>query len=161
MKKQTRAVYLGYIFINALILIGIVCTVGLPLLVYYAAPLKFLLLGPEELRFVTLYVTALVDLSGIIALIMLFFARMLLKNIMADRTFCADNAKLLKCIGWSSLALAVLYSVSAFVLATSYSLFFACAIVCAIFILILLFCFIFASVITTATEYKEENDLTV
>ncbi len=101
---------------------------------------------------VFLYVT------GLVAELILWQCRGIMRNVTQKTSFCADTVKRLRKIGWIALALAVVW----IVLVLCFDVFkFLMAFLALLFAFIGLVLFVFAELFAQATAYKEENDMTV
>lgn len=94
--------------------------------------------------------------SGVSAFIILWLLRKLLHNVNGEDPFTAQNAKMLKAIGWLCLPVAGIYLA---VLPFLSSVLVLCVALAFAFIAALIA--VLAELFTRAVRYKEENDLTI
>ncbi len=94
--------------------------------------------------------------SGVCAFFILWLLRKLLRNVNADDPFTAQNARMLKAIGWLCLPVAAVYLIvlpflpSALVLCVALAFAFIAALLA-----------VLAELFTRAVRFKQENDLTI
>lgn len=107
-----------------------------------------------------LYVQYLVFLyvTGIVAELILWQCRGIMRNVTQKTPFCEDTVKRLRKVGIIALALAVVW----LVLVIVFDVFkFLMAFLALLFVFIGLVLFVFAELFAQATAYKEENDMTI
>lgn len=101
---------------------------------------------------VFLYVT------GVVAELILWQCRGIMRNVTQKTPFCADTVKRLRKIGWIAVVLAVVW----LALVLCFDVFkFLMAFLALLFAFIGLVLFVFAALFAQATVYKEENDMTI
>lgn len=99
---------------------------------------------------------AVLAVSGIIAELILWQARGIMKNINRGHAFSEDTVRRLRIIGGECLAVALFYFVAVFVVTK----FFMVA-VFVTFSVVGLILFVFAELFRQAVSYKKENDMTI
>lgn len=107
-----------------------------------------------------LYMQYLVFLyvTGLVAELILWQCRGIMRNVTQKAPFCADTVKRLRKIGWIAVTLAVVW----IVLVLCFDVFkFLMAFLALLFAFIGLVLFVFAELFKQATAYKEENDMTI
>ena len=101
---------------------------------------------------VFLYVT------GVVAELILWQCRGIMRNVTQKMPFCADTVKRLRKIGWMAVVLAVVWMV----LVLCFEVFkFLMTFLALMFAFIGVVLFVFAELFAQATAYKEENDMTI
>lgn len=95
--------------------------------------------------------------SGVAALLMLWQARTLLHNASRGKIFSVETVRCLKVFGVEALATAVFYVVMLFFGMTKFSI----GIIALAFALGGLISWVFSGFFLQATEYKQENDMTI
>ena len=107
-----------------------------------------------------LYIQYLVFLyvTGVVAELILWQCRGIMRNVTANTPFCADTVKRLRKVGIIAIALAVVW----LALVIVFDVFkFLMAFLALLFAFIGLVLFVFAQLFAQATAYKEENDMTI
>ena len=103
-----------------------------------------------------IHMTAVLMLSGILALIILWELRRIFNTLVKTNPFTLENVKSLRIMARASFAISVIYIAKCifwFTLAT--------VLLIMVFAIAGLFCLVLADVFKQAVAYKEENDLTV
>lgn len=138
------------ILIDFMFYSGILVCAFVPVIIYKLIP--YTLIG-EGIR---LQLTAVLMLSGIAALYILWTLRCILKTLLNTNPFTLENVDALRKMAVASFVISALYITKFlfwFTLAT--------AIIVIIFAIAGLFSLVLADVFKQAVQYKEENDLTV
>ena len=107
-----------------------------------------------------LYIQYLVFLyvTGVVAELILWQCRGIMRNVTQKTPFCADTVKRLKKMGVIAVSLAIVW----LVLVICFDVFkFLMAFLALLFAFIGLVLFVFAELFAQATAYKEENDMTI
>ena len=136
--------------IEFMIISGILVCAFVPFLVFKAAAYY------PFINSIALQIIAVLIVSGITSLYILWEIRRIFKTIVNTNPFTIENVSVLRRIALASFVIAVTYIAKCifwFTLAT--------AIIIIIFAIAGLFCLVLADVFKQAVLYKEENDLTV
>lgn len=97
-------------------------------------------------------------LTGVVAELILWQCRGIMRNVTHKTPFCTDTVKRLRKIGWIAVTLAVVWLVMVF----CFDVFkFLMTFLALLFAFIGLVLFVFAALFEQATAYKEENDMTI
>lgn len=99
---------------------------------------------------------AVLILSGILAELILWQARGIMHNINRGFCFSHDTVRRLRVIGVECLVLAAAYLIAIFILTR-----FFMVVVLVTFLVVGLILFVFAELFQQATNFKEENDMTI
>lgn len=129
---------------------GILVCVFVPVFIYKLIPYTFIAEG------IRLQLTAVLILSGIAALYILWTLRCIFKTLLNTNPFTLENVDALRKMAVASFIISALYITKClfwFTLGT--------AIIVIIFAIAGLFSLVLADVFKQAVQYKEENDLTV
>lgn len=147
---DTRLVRFTKWLLDAMFYVGIVITLGIPVIFHYVG--RYL----ESFRIYYIPQCILYIGSGILALLIVLELRRMFGTVLDDNAFVMENAASLKRMGKCSFLL-VLLSLIRLPLATTP----ATAVVIIVFSIAGLFCFVLCQVFEQAVRFKEENDLTI
>lgn len=129
---------------------GIIVSALVPVMIYKAVPYLPYLKGIE------LKLTAVLMISGIMAVYILWGLRRIFKSLVNSNPFNTDNVTILRRIGTAGFIIA-----AAFLAKCLFWFTLATVIIVIIFAIAGLFCLVLADVFHQAVLYKEENDLTI
>lgn len=138
------------ILIDFMFYSGILVCVFVPVIIYKLIPSTFI---GEGIR---LQLTAVLMLSGIAALYILWTLRCIFKTLLNTNPFTLENVDALRKMAVASFVISALYITKCFFWFTL-----GTAIIVIIFAIAGLFSLVLADVFKQAVQYKEENDLTV
>ena len=135
----------------ALMVIAVAVIVTVP----WSIPQITLRVPGEPHRLYEKYLTVL-SVSGVMAELLMWQARRVMRNINNGNAFCTDTIKRLYVAGWEALVLAAFYFVMTFFIHK----FFMVA-VCIAFTIVGLLLFVLGQLFSEAFAYKTENDMTI
>ncbi|MDD2362234.1 MAG: DUF2975 domain-containing protein [Oscillospiraceae bacterium] len=137
--------------LTLLMLVALVLTISLP----WSIPAVTLHKPGESDFWFEKYFIVLV-ISGIMAILILWQARAILRIVNKGNPFVNETVKRLRIIGIQSLVLAAFYFVSVFFVTK-----FFMVLVFVTFSIVGMILFVFAQIFEQAIAYKEENDMTI
>ena len=137
--------------LSLLMLVALVLTISLP----WSIP-AVTLHNPGESDFWFEKYFVVLAISGIIALLILWQARAILRIVNKGNPFVKEMVKRLRIIGIQSLVLAAFYFVSVFLVTKFFMI-----LVFVTFSIVGMVLFVFARIFEQAIAYKEENDMTI
>ncbi len=137
--------------LSLLMLVALVLTISLP----WSIP-AVTLHNPGESDFWFEKYFVVLAISGIIALLILWQARAILRIVNKGNPFVKEMVKRLRIIGIQSLVLAAFYFVSVFLVTKFFMI-----LVFVTFSIVGMILFVFARIFEQAIAYKEENDMTI
>lgn len=147
---DTRLVKFTKWLLDAMFYVGIVITLGIPVIFHYVG--RYL----ESFRTYYIPQCILYIGSGILALLIVLELRRMFGTVLVDNAFVMENAASLKRMGKCSFLLVLLSLIRLPLAATP-----ATAVVIIVFSIAGLFCFVLCQVFEQAVRFKEENDLTI
>ncbi|MDD4546899.1 MAG: DUF2975 domain-containing protein [Oscillospiraceae bacterium] len=150
MDKSWFSLFIEYT-LSLLMLVALVLTISLP----WSIP-AVTLHNPGESDFWFEKYFVVLAISGIMALLILWQARAILRIVNKGNPFVKEMVKRLRIIGIQSLVLAAFYFVSVFLVTKFFMI-----LVFVTFSIVGMILFVFARIFEQAIAYKEENDMTI
>ncbi|MDD2417877.1 MAG: DUF2975 domain-containing protein [Oscillospiraceae bacterium] len=150
MDKSWFSLFIEYT-LSLLMLVALVLTISLP----WSIP-AVTLHNPGESDFWFEKYFVVLAISGIMALLILWQARAILRIVNKGNPFVKEMVKRLRIIGIQSLVLAAFYFVSVFLVTKFFMI-----LVFVTFSIVGMVLFVFARIFEQAIAYKEENDMTI
>lgn len=150
---------LGKKRLSVLFKIALQCIFIGGLMIFITLPfcLKWYLEFSQDFTTAYFYKTLLILYSsGILALVIVYQAIKLLKNVNKNNPFIMDNIKILNKIGVCSLLIAAIYIIAIFVIHSVFTI-----ILFMTFTILGFMSIVLSGIFQKAIEYKEENDLTI
>lgn len=147
---NTRLVRFTKWLLDIMFYVGIVITLGIPVIFHYVG--RYI----KVFRIYYIPQCVLYIGSGILALLIVWELRRMFETVLADKAFVIENASSLKRMGKCSSLLAILSLVRLPLSPTP-----ATVVVIIVFSIAGLFCFVLCQVFEQAVHFKEENDLTI